>query len=287
MDSQKNSYILAVLTLLHLSSCTTTSSAPSNKTHSETTPPQEVSSPYDELRSQRHNAETSEDLPKLVVGKSESETDSDPLEFINRPIFAFNDVLYRYLLTPLAEGYDYVTPDIFDAGVSNFFSNLREPIFFVNHILQGEWLKSCSSLGRFLFNSTVGIAGIFDPAKHWIDLPRQRATFGGTLAKYGVGYGVYLVLPILGPTDLRDGSSLVFDYFTHPLRYVEDEKTANYLLVYDGVQDEAPRLAHYDDVLLNTKDEYTFIRSLHLQRVHRDAQSRRDEGFLSKEKNAE
>lgn len=203
----------------------------------------------------------------------------DPLRFINEPIFNFNDSVYRHVLSPLAIGYENLVPESVDNSIGNFFYNLREPLYAVNHLLQGEISKSGKSLVRVVVNSTIGLLGLFDPADSLMALTRDKTTFGDTLATYGVGHGTYLVLPLLGPSDLRDTASLTFNYFAHPLNYINDDTVASQLLLTDGVQAQIPILARYPRVLSDVEDRYEFVRNLYLQNLLRDGQARRNEVF--------
>lgn len=203
----------------------------------------------------------------------------DSLRFINEPIFIFNDTVYRYVLSPLANGYEKVVPKPVDNSIRNFFYNLREPLYAVNHLLQGEFSASGKSLSRVLINSTVGLLGLFDAASSLMEIERNKTTFGDTLASYGVGHGVYLVLPLLGPSDLRDTASLTFNYFAHPLNFINDEDVAKQLLLADGIQAQIPILAKYPDVLADVENPYEFVRNLYMQNLLRDGQARRNEIF--------
>lgn len=216
-----------------------------------------------------------QNLPS-VVSYQEPE---DSLRFINEPIFKFNDTVYRYVLSPLATGYQKVVPEPIDNSISNFFYNLREPLYAVNHLLQGELKESGKSIVRVLINSTVGLLGLFDAANSMMDVERNKTTFGDTLATYGVGYGTYIVLPLLGPSDLRDTASLTFNYFAHPLNFINDEDAASQLLIADGIQAQIPILVKYPDVLADVENSYEFVRNLYMQNILRDGQARRNEIF--------
>ncbi|ARD46060.1 VacJ family lipoprotein [Colwellia sp. PAMC 21821] len=216
-----------------------------------------------------------QNLPS-VVSYQEPE---DSLRFINEPIFKFNDTVYRYFLSPLANGYETVVPEPVNNSIRNFFYNLREPLYAVNHLLQGEFSESGKSISRVLINSTVGLLGLFDAANGLMELERNKTTFGDTLATYGVGHGVYLVLPLLGPSDLRDTASLTFNYFAHPLNFINDEDAATQLLLADGIQAQIPILAKYPDVLADVENPYEFVRNLYMQNIQRDGQARRNEIF--------
>lgn len=131
----------------------------------------------------------------------------DPLEPINRRIYRFNAVVDQYLLLPALHAYRAVVPEPAREGVSNFFQNLDEIDTFINTLLQGKPREAAVTLARFLVNSTVGWAGLFDPATA-LGLPRQDEDFGQTLGVYGVDAGPYLVLPFFGPATLRSGLGL-------------------------------------------------------------------------------
>ena len=207
----------------------------------------------------------------------------DTLRFINEPIFKFNDIAYRYVLSPLASGYENIVPEPVDKSISNFFYNLREPLYAINHLLQGDIKSSGKSIARVLINSTVGVLGLFDAADNLVDVERNKTTFGDTLASYGVGYGTYVVLPLLGPSDLRDTASLTFNYFAHPLNYINDDEVATQLLLADGVQAQIPILAQYPNVLADVENPYEFVRNLYMQNLLRDGQIRRNEVFKTEE----
>ncbi len=219
------------------------------------------------------------DPPPTVV-KSDKEDYNDPLEYIiNRPFNYFNHYLYSYLLTPLAEGYIYITPISVDQSLGQFFSNIREPLYSANFLLQGEFSKSAQSLLRLVVNSTIGVFGFFDVAEDWFGIEDRRTTLNETLASYGVDYGVYIVLPVLGPSHLRDTLSVGAGYYYHPLNLVEDPITQRALFFVEGFQEEAPRLKAYPKVVEDSPDRYEMIRNFYLQNQMRDAKILRDKRF--------
>jgi phospholipid-binding lipoprotein MlaA len=134
----------------------------------------------------------------------------DPWEPMNRHIYRFNANFDKNLFMPLVRGYRFVMPQIARTGLSNFFSNIGELTNIVNSFLQVSPAKTVKSLGRFTVNSTVGIGGLLDVAQHW-NLHEHPEDFGQTLGFYGVGPGPYFVLPILGPSSLRDAGGIVVD----------------------------------------------------------------------------
>ena len=136
---------------------------------------------------------------------------ADPFEGLNRRMYWFNSRLDRYLLLPVVRGYRAVMPDPFERGVRNVFRNLGEVNTFVNSVLQLKGGRAAKTLGRFLVNSTLGVAGLFDPATH-LGLGRETEDLGQTLGHWGIAPGAYLVLPVLGPSNLRDTVGLGGDY---------------------------------------------------------------------------
>lgn len=267
LSNHNRRYLHSGLIILLITLCSGCSAASNNVSESPIKNEQPLKGPY-ELAAEQN-------VPSVVS----YQPPEDSLRFINEPIFKFNDVAYRYVLSPLANGYQQIVPEPVDNSISNFFYNLREPLYAVNHLLQGEFKASGKSIARVLINSTVGLLGLFDAADSMMDVERHKTTFGDTLASYGVGHGAYVVLPLLGPSDLRDTASLTFNYFAHPLNYINDDEVATQLLLADGIQAQIPILAKYPDVLADVENPYEFVRNLYMQNLLRDGQARRDEIF--------
>jgi len=135
----------------------------------------------------------------------------DPLESWNRRVYHFNYRVDEWVLLPVVNGYRYVTPSFVRTGVSNFFSNLGDVPNLLNSLLQFKGKRALQTTGRLLVNTTVGVVGLWDPATRW-GLPKQSEDFGQTLGFYGVPAGPYLMLPLLGPSNLRDTGGLVVDF---------------------------------------------------------------------------
>ncbi len=150
--------------------------------------------------------------------------DKDPLEPYNRLMTSFNDTLYMNVLNPIAKGYAKVLPEDIRVGISNFIHNITFPIRFVNNILQFKVNYAAEELGRFTVNSTIGILGFMDPAKEKFNLQKREEDFGQTLGYYGIGEGVHIVLPIYGPSNLRDTIGLFADGYIDPLSNIGDLK---------------------------------------------------------------
>jgi phospholipid-binding lipoprotein MlaA len=188
----------------------------------------------------------------------------DPWESWNRGVYKFNDVLDRAVAKPVAKTYVKVVPEPIRIGVSNFFSNLDTPTVMVNDALQGKFLAAANDLGRFVLNSTLGLAGILDPATP-AGLDRNNEDFGQTLGKWGVHPGPFLEIPILGPSDLRDGPARIVDTYTNPRQYIDND-WIRYGLYLPDFTDRRAALLPLDDTLKNTYDPYAFVRDAYLQR---------------------
>lgn len=144
---------------------------------------------------------------------------SDPLESVNRVIFKFNDFVYTKIADPIANTYQYVTPDTVEQGASNFFHNLKFPVRFVGNALQGKGNEALVETGRFAVNTTVGLLGVLDLASDVDGLEKPpNEDIGQALAVWGIGEGPYLVLPFLGPSNLRDLGGYVGDRAVNPLQ---------------------------------------------------------------------
>lgn len=188
---------------------------------------------------------------------------SDPLEPVNRAIFTFNETADRYILRPVAKGYDAVTPDPVRRGISRFFSNLFYPTVLVNDLLQLKFRQFHEDLGRFVLNSTFGLAGFLDVATP-SGLLEHDEDFGQTLGYWGVGPGWYLMLPVLGPSTNRDLVGRVGDYPTNPLVYVDNNEVSWGLGLLDRVEARAQFLP-LDKVMEQQLDRYVFVRTGYLQ----------------------
>jgi len=134
----------------------------------------------------------------------------DPWEGFNRNMYVFNYYFDKYFFLPVVGGYEWIMPDYVEDRVSGIFKNFGEVRNFMNNLLQLKGKATAVTTGRFLVNSTVGLAGMYDPAAHW-GMPRYKEDFGQTLGHYGVGAGPYLVLPVMGPSSLRDTTGLAVD----------------------------------------------------------------------------
>jgi phospholipid-binding lipoprotein MlaA len=232
-----------------------------------------------DITNSEHRAEIPSDLnaDDITVVSYKEEEFNDPLMGFNRAMFAFNDISYRYVLIPVAKTYNYIAPKPVRTGISNVFSNIKAPITIVNQLLQWEPAKAGKTTARFLVNTTIGIAGIFDPANAWFDLPKEETGFSDTLAEYGSGYGTYLVLPFIGPSDLRSGTGVVADYFLNPIPYITEQPDTSYIMAVDAEQEFAPKAESYETLHAKSEDPYLFFRNMYLQGILRDQEFKHEE----------
>jgi len=145
----------------------------------------------------------------------------DPWEPMNRRIYIFNAIFDNYVFLPVVRGYEFVLPVFVRKGVTNFFNNLTEVTNLMNSLLQFKFVKAVNTFGRICINTTVGLGGLIDVATLNDGIPREEEDFGQTLGFYGLGPGPYLVLPILGPSDLRDTAGLAVDTVVYSLMVQE------------------------------------------------------------------
>lgn len=189
--------------------------------------------------------------------------ESDPWEGYNRAMYSFNSAVDRYTLRPLAKGYVYVTPKFVRTGVTNVFNNVGEVPNILNGVLQGQPGQATKDTGRLLINSTIGLAGLFDVAKHMGMKPDGGEDFGQTLAVWGVAQGPYIVLPFLGPSTVRDTFAIPADWYSDPRTYIDHVPTKNTTRAL-GLLDTRAGLLDLEQHI--TGDEYTFVRDAFLQR---------------------
>ncbi len=203
-------------------------------------------------------------LSSVTVFAENEGSDNDSLEPVNRMIFSINDSLDQLIAEPVARAYVNVTPDPVERGISNIFSNLDDLTNAANSGLQGKMSGLGRSTGRFLINSTLGVAGIFDVAGEMFGIQKSDPEdFGQTLAVWGIGEGPYVVIPFLGPSSLRDAPSRFVDIFTNPMTYHSNVRLRNSSAGV-GLLSTRAELLGVDDLVAG--DEYVFIRDIYRQR---------------------
>lgn len=205
-------------------------------------------------------------LALLVGCASVSHPDPrDPWEGYNRAMTSFNDKVDEAVIKPVATAYKDVLPSPVRTGVGNFFGNLGDAWSFVNNALQGKTTFALHSFWRVVVNTTIGLGGILDPASE-MHLERHRQDFGSTLGYWGVGTGPYLVLPILGPSTLRDTAGLPVDFYGSPAYNLGSVQTRNRLTVLRLVDTRARLLGVTDLLDQAALDPYSFTRDAYFQR---------------------
>ena len=187
---------------------------------------------------------------------------ADPLESVNRASHQLNRSLDKWLVKPIASTYQRITPKPVRRGVGNFFRNLDDVRVSFNDLAQLRFGQAAADLGRFAINTTLGIGGLLDVAEPAFGLHKSRQDFGLTLAHYGVARGPYLVLPLLGPSTLRDAFGLGIDRLVQPVPNIDHVATRNALLATDTIEYRASVLS-FDDLIIG--DDYLFIRGAYLQ----------------------
>jgi phospholipid-binding lipoprotein MlaA len=206
--------------------------------------------------------------PTDPAARAQFEANNDPLEPMNRRIFAFDMFVDKWLIKPVAQVYDEVIPQFGRDRVRNFLDNLHEPVIFANNMVQTEFQRAGWTAERFAINSTVGVGGIYDWASEW-GIEKQSGDFGQTLYHYGVPEGPYLVLPILGPSNPRDVVGLTADGFADPFSYLAYDYGAD-VATYarmggEGIDERARNLKNLDEIQRTAIDLYAEIRSLYRQ----------------------
>lgn len=198
-----------------------------------------------------------------------SQANKDPLEGLNRGVYKFNDVTDKALFKPVAKVYKAVTPSPVRAGFNNFFNNLGSITTVLNDLLQFKFANAFTDAGRFVINSTFGLAGFIDVAG-MDNIPLRKEDFGQTLGQWGVGNGAYLVLPFIGPSSLRDTTGLVFDTATSdPITYtrnIGEIRLANQLRGGQFIDKRTELLTATDLVDEASLDPYAFTRDAYLQK---------------------
>jgi phospholipid-binding lipoprotein MlaA len=187
--------------------------------------------------------------------------DEDPWEVVNRAIFRFNDTLDTYALKPLAQGYEFITPQFLEDGIHNMFKNVGDVTNLANDVLQAKPAAAGVDTARLIFNTTFGLAGFFDVGTK-MGLQRNDEDFGQTLGYWGVGSGPFVMLPFFGPSTVRDAVAKYPDTYTAPYRYIDDVPVRNSLLGLNVVDTRASLLSA--EKLING-DKYIFIRNAFLQ----------------------
>jgi phospholipid-binding lipoprotein MlaA len=204
-------------------------------------------------------------LTMVLAGCAAAHNPEDPLEPLNRGVYRFNDALDKAILKPVAKGYVAVMPATGKIMVSNFFSNLDDIIVTANDLLQFKLVQGFSDGMRFVVNSTIGVFGLIDVASTG-GLNKHDEDFGQTLGKWGIGSGPYLVIPIIGPSTVRDGIGFYTDLYLDPMYYINDMSTRNLVYLAQKVTLRAGLLDQEKVMDEAQIDRYEFLRDIYLLR---------------------
>ncbi len=225
-----------------------------------------VEPPFSANQEDEPNRITDENTPSNPSEPEEPvETIADPLEPVNRAFFHFNDKLYFWALKPVAAVYMTVIPEDGRIGVRNFFSNLMTPVRLANCLFQANPKCAGTETLRFVLNTTIGVAGFFDPAQKTFNLEKQDKDFGQTLGIWGMGPVFYIDLPILGPSSLRDGLGYAVDIFFDPLTYIFIRPIIYVVKPVGLVKGASPMLGEYEDWKKAALDPYIALRDAYCQ----------------------
>lgn len=198
-------------------------------------------------------------------GGAEAPEVFDPLSGYNRFMTDVNDKFYIYVFDPVTKTYRFVIPSPVRSGIGCFFDNLLFPVRFVNNLLQTKFENAGEEFLRFGINTTLGVLGVWDPAKDLFGLEAHPEDFGQTLGHYGVGSGFHVVLPLLGPSNVRDIVSIIPDSVMDPLTYVEPGSAAMGATVFRKVNDYSLEPLGYQDLTKEALDLYPFLRDAYEQ----------------------
>lgn len=207
-------------------------------------------------------------LPEQVI---------DPLEPINRAIFDFNDVVDTLIFRPVAAVYGFVAPDLVKRSVRNFFANLNAPVILANDLLQLTFEDAGVTTARFAINTTVGLLGFFEVASDF-GLPPHHADFGQTLHSYGVGQGLFVMVPLLGPSTARDAIGSLVDTLFQPANYILETPQDLGLALVEGISRRESLIVALDDLRENSIDFYAALRGAYYQDRATELRKGRSEG---------
>lgn len=265
-------YTAVLLTIICFGFCGCSNKAtpePSEQTNNTSSDTHDVNHKIEE------NSEAIEDEFEDEFETQKIDNDFDPLSRYNRSMTHFNDKMITYALNPVSEAYAYIIPQPLRIGLSNFIKNINFPVRLTNNLLQGKFQNVSDEVERFIVNSTVGLAGLMDPAQTYMHIPEHKEDFGQTLGYYGVGSGFHIVLPFLGPSNLRDLAGVTLDAYVSPLvnvRSLENYKIPQNLeqslgiVALQMINRTSLHLGQYESIKKDAIDLYPFLKDIYEQK---------------------
>jgi phospholipid-binding lipoprotein MlaA len=202
-------------------------------------------------------------LGGCATNKAAEQEINDPFEPVNRVTYQINDWGDKFILRPVAKGYEWLAPDFVRTGINNFYENLGYPMDIVNALLQGKFKQALSDTGRLALNSTLGLAGFLDPATD-VGLPRHEEDFGQTMGVWGIPQGPYLVIPFFGPRTARSGAGNLFDALYHPQVQMRNSSLRTKINIMYFIHLRSTLLG-VDKEIQRAFDPYAFVRDAYLQ----------------------
>ncbi len=190
---------------------------------------------------------------------------NDPLKGYNRFMTTVNDKLFVWFLKPISKGYNFIVPEPGRVAIARVFKNLMFPSRLVNNLLQLKIKDAGVESARFIVNTSIGVVGLWDPAGSWLKLQAHDEDFGQTLGHYGVGSGFHLVLPVLGPGNLRDTLGKVPDFFLNPVYYIDNNCIAAGVSGFSTINDTSLNIEEYEGLKRDALDTYIFMRDAYEQ----------------------
>jgi len=206
-----------------------------------------------------------EDWENDLFFEEEIEPVPDPIEPFNRAMFQINDKLYYYLIKPVSKVFSFVVPRDLRVALGRAINNSKTPISFTNCLLQGRLKDGGTEIARLVINTTLGLGGLFDPARNWWDIEAKKADFGQTLGYYGINHGFYMVLPLFGPSSARDGIGTFAGYYTLPQNYFMNFQHKLIIFSADMVNYVSINPEEYDNLKRDAFDPYIFFRDAYIQ----------------------
>ncbi len=189
----------------------------------------------------------------------------DPFYWLNYGMYQFNDKLYFWMIKPVTKGYKAIVPSVLRRDFKNFFYNLLFPVRFVNSVLQGKFSGAGSELKIFIINSSAGCFGFGTPAQDLFKLHNSEEDLGQTFGSYSIGEGFYIVLPVLGPSTLRDLTGNVGDFFLEPVNYVRPANLSLGIQAFDRINSVSFKLGEYKTLKDSAIDPYSAIKDAYIQ----------------------